>query len=151
MDRLERSTASSAAITSSLSSTTSAKSALESRITSLEAKLTKSQAREAELQAELDAMVNDDKSRDGQADKERKELAKELRGVKADLKRKEDALTDLQEEMSVAEQGHRERERQLKVKLKAAQEGVKAAEAEVSGSPCSCGCAEGVTGVKGLS
>ena len=77
--------------------------------------------------------MKDDKSKDGQAEKERKEVQRELRTVKAELKRKEEALTDLQEEMEGKSESWKEREKGLKSKLKEAMEAsARAAELEVS-------------------
>jgi hypothetical protein len=146
---IEQSTASSEAISTSLSSASTEKAKLESRIASLESKLAKSQSRETDLQAELESVMNDDKSKDGLADKERKELQKELRSVKADLKRKEDASTDLQEEVDATVEGYKERERQLKARLKAAQgDGARSRQDEVCAALWVCALYGYVAGKK---
>ena len=67
-------------------------------------------------------MLNEDKSEDGLADKERRDLQKELRGVKAELKRKEDALSDSKEEFESAIERYKEREKELKARLREAKE-----------------------------
>ncbi|KAK4688070.1 hypothetical protein P7C73_g2034, partial [Tremellales sp. Uapishka_1] len=93
---------------------------LETKIEKLEDKVKGLKEKEREARSELDNWVREEQGKEGSVDQEKKELSTTLRNTKNELQKKNDEISDLQEELLSLKETSKEREKTLKAKYREA-------------------------------